>query len=222
MSAQTWWLDPDSNLLSAVDTGAEATTATGWTVAKVAPTVYALMATSVKRASTVFLATVVPDGTTDPATEPVTSYVFPLSVESGTYDTGTWTLTIKVIAVSSGGDSDGLIRAAIWKGPSGGAGPMTLLAGPTEGTTVTNLAVGVAQTSTVTFSGIAAKTLTNEELNVQIGWKITGAGGANTRDIVLRKGTGITLVTPNFTAAPATIIVNEKVALQSVKRAAFF
>lgn len=205
MAAETYFLDPDGGGLVTADPGAEASTATGWTVAKVAPTVYALMSQGTERASGTFGATAVPDGTTGPNTGvgdflETEDAIGAQVTKSGTYATGTWTATFKVIAVTSGSDQDGLIRAAIWRVDPANFAAAVLIAGPTEGGAVTNLTTAAAQTSTVTFLSVPAATLTNEMLVLQVGWKITGAGGANTRDVLLRKGTGITLVTPNFTA----------------------
>jgi hypothetical protein len=203
LAAQTWFLDPSSGFggLSITDPGAEATSSTGWTVAKTAPTVYSLMSNGVERAAGTFGATAVPNGTSNP--DGADSMISPLaSPISGTYDAGTWTASFKVIGVSSGGDADGLIRAALWRCDSAFT-TFTLLAGPTEGGTVTNLATATSQASTVSFAGVAAKTLTSEHLVLQVGWKITGAGGATSRDVLLRVATGITLVTPNFTVAAA-------------------
>lgn len=211
MAAQTWFIDWDIGVLTPSDTGAEITSGSGWTVAKVAPTVYAIAALGTERASSAFGATAVPDGTTSPSTDAVTSSgpspSFAQFNVDGQYAAGTWTLTTNVIAVSSGGDQDGLVRAAIWK-KNIATGVWTKLAGPTEGTAVTNLTAAAAQTSTVTFSGVAAASLAWEQLAVEVGWKITGAGGANTRDVLLRRGSAIKLVTPEFYPEPRSAGVN--------------
>lgn len=201
MAAQTWWIDPSAGALQISDPGAESTTSTGWTVAKTAPTVYSPMSIGSEEAAATFGATAKPDGSTIGGStfDFLNSNVG--SPLSGTYALGTWTAAFKVVAVSSGGDQDGLVRACLWKA-NAAVTVFTLIASPVEGGAVTNLATSAAQASTVTFSSVPSVTLTNEVLILQIGWKITGAGGAVSRDVLLRRGTPITLVTPSFTATP--------------------
>src|ERR1051325_6184727 len=119
MAVETWYMTPDTTALVSTNTGAEATTATGWTVAKVAPTVYALMDASTERASASFGATAVPAGVTPTTITPAACLLqfneTGANHADGTFATGTWTATFKVIAVTSGGDQNGLIRAALWK-----------------------------------------------------------------------------------------------------------
>lgn len=205
MAALTYFLVADnasfSQGLETVDPGAEASTSTGWTVAKVAATNYSEMAGVIKRASTTFAATALPNASPDLAI--LGDSMGTVAKLSGTFDAGVWAATFKVIAVTSGGDQDGNIRYRIWK--SADASSFTeLTSGAIVCGTVTNLATTASQTSAGSTASIGPFTLSNEWLFLQVAWQISGAGGANTRDVVLRKGTGITLVTPNFTAAAAT------------------
>jgi hypothetical protein len=94
------------------------------------------------------------------------------------------------------------MRAALWL-YSGDTDSYSLFAGPTEGTAVTNLTTAAAQSSTVTFSSVSALSISQpwQAIYMDFGWKITGAGGANGRDVLTRKGTASTLVSPAFTDA---------------------
>lgn len=201
MAAKTYWLDPDNTALAVADTGAEATTASGWTVAKVAPTVYSYLVSGVERISSTFGATVQPDGVTGDTASLIAGGIGTPDLLTGTFDAGVWTPTMKAIAVTAGGTQDGSLRFRIFKCNSALTVFTELTSGGIDCGVVTNLAVGTAQASSGATGSIGPFTFTNEAVVLQLGWKITGAGGANGCDVLLRKGTGITLVTPNFTAS---------------------
>lgn len=188
-------------LLSTVDPGTEATSSpnTGWTVAKVAPTAYDRMLARAKDSSAFFGATVEPSGSPNSGGAGPDSCATD-AVLNGTFAAGVWTVTEKVIAVTSGGDQDGNLRFRLWKSANGSSFT-ELTSGAIDCSTVTNLATGTSQTTSASTGSIGPFTFTNEYLFVEFAWKITGAGGANTRDVIFRVGTGITLVTPTFTAA---------------------
>lgn len=209
MAAQTLFIDADGGIagLTTVDPGAESTTATGWTVAKVAPTVYSEINPGVEQASGTFAAPVLPDGTFGD--------LISTSSFTGVFDAGVWTATMKVIAVTSGGDQDGALMFRLGKYDATLTTFTQLTSAVVTCGTVTNLTTAAAQTSAGSTPSIGPFTLTNEFLSIAIAWKITGAGGANTRDVLMRKATGITLVTPNFTAAAAATsdapgLINER------------
>lgn len=199
MAALTFFLnDVVTPTLATVDPGAESTTNTGWTVAKVAPTAYAYMVVNTKRASSAFGAAVEPE--TSGGVRAFDGYWS--SPLTGTFDAGIYVATMKVIAVGSGGDQDGNLRFLLYRAADIVNGPFTqLFATAVDGGAVTNLATATAQASSGSSASIGPFTFANESLGIYLGWKITGAGGATTRDVLLRKGTPCTLVTPNFTAA---------------------
>lgn len=200
MAALTFYPTFDGGNMGQSPGGSETTSATGWTVAKTAPTVYSRESLGTERAASTFAATAEPSGTPNLATLTDGEVTDPLS---GTFSAGVWTATLKVIAVTSGGDQDGNLRFRIWKCNATLTTFTELTSGVIDGGTVTNLATTLAQTSAGATASIGPFTLTNECIYLQLAWKITGAGGATNRDVLLRKGPGITLVTPNFTATAA-------------------
>lgn len=209
MAVKTWFLKPEVTLasvnegLTETSTGAESTPTpnTGWTVAKVAPTVYGSLTHATKAGSGVFTSTVVPSATFDPSSALISDTPY-----TGTFATGTWAATMKVIAVSSGGDQDGNLVYRLFRVTGFVGSGVELTSGVVTCGTVTNLATTLAQNSNGTTPSISTFSVTNEYIALVLAWEITGVGGANTRDVVLRKGSGITLVSPNFT--PATLPFN--------------
>lgn len=207
MAALTYFIDADRTItgvhgatgLTLSDPGAEASTVSGWTVAKVAPTVYCDLFAGTKVASTSFAAPALP------ATPWSGNGLITDAALTGTFSAGIWTATMKVIAVVSGGDQDGNLRFRLWKTTLfDGSGVTTELTSVAiDGGTVTNLTTAAAVASSGSTASIGPFTLSNEYLMLAVAWKISGAGGANTRDVVMRKATGITLVTPNFTPSAA-------------------
>lgn len=194
------------------------TSVSGWTVAKTAAGNYRLLAQGQEVAG--FSTTVAPNNTApavDNSYASTTTYTPPTllnDVESistlyeynGYFPAGTWTFNFPVIAVSSGGDQDGRIRMRFFKAsrvvsPASWTGVEDLVGAAQAaltGSTVTNLTTTVAQTSTVTWAAPDAITLNNQFLICKIAWEITGAGGANNRDVLLRFGSGASMVSPNF------------------------
>lgn len=189
-----------------------ATSASGWTVAKTALGNYANLTQGSEVAG--FSTTIVPNTTapTVSANFPtVTTYAPPTLLENtnsistlyeynGVFPAGTWTFNFPVIAVSGGGDQDGRMGIRVFKGLRNGtswSSVTELTAARLVGTTVTNLTTAAAQTSQVTWSA-SAFDLNYEFLIIKIGWEITGAGTNNNRDVLLRWGSGASMVSPNF------------------------
>lgn len=168
-----------------------ATTATGWTSAKIASGNYSLMLYGTERASGTF-------GTTaQPASAPTTNDCWRSENKlSGTFDSGTWNFTVSVIAVSAGGAQDGRIRIRAWRSPNAdGSGAVEITAGAVQGSIVTNLATATAQHSTGSFSP-GAITLDEEYLFLQAAWEITGAGSSNSQDVLIRTDSTNSKLTP--------------------------
>jgi len=193
------------------DTGAEVTAVSGWTVAKVAPTVYSFFVSGVERLSSTFAATVQPDNSTGDVASCVAGSAGTPDLLTGTFAAGVWTASMKVIAVTLGGTQDGNLRFRIFKSNAAFSVFTELTSGGIDCGVVTNLAVGTAQASSGSTGSIGPFTFTNEVVWLQLGWKITGAGGSNTCDVLFRKGTAITLVTPNFTAGGAAEVIPDLV-----------
>lgn len=191
-----------------------ATSLTGWTVGKTIANNYSSLNNGVEQANGTFSTTIVPNNTapnvdntytaiatyTPPDLLNSTDSISTLYEYNGYFPAGTWTFSFPVIAVTTGGDQDGAITMRVFKAPrSGGAFGTTteLTSAMLQGTTVTDLTTTTPQTSTVTWSA-GAFFLNNEFLICKLGWRIIGQGGANTRDVLLRYGSGATMVTPSF------------------------
>lgn len=201
-----WW-DEDESALPA-----QTTSVTGWTVGKTGANNYRLLSQGAEVAG--FSTTIAPDNTapavnnsyvdtaiyTPPDLLSSTGSISSLYEYNGVFPAGTWTFSFPVIAVSTGGDQDGAITMRVFKGIRNGgawASVTELTAALLQGTTVTNLTTASAQTSTITWSAGNFR-LNNEFLICKIAWRIIGAGGANTRDVLLRYGTGATMTSTNF------------------------
>jgi hypothetical protein len=199
-----WW-DRDT-------AAAAATSSTGWTVAKTAANNYRLLNAGLESAG--FSTTIAPNNTAPvvdnnyPSTAIFTPPTLLSDVESistlyeynGVFPAGNWVFNFPVIAVTSGGDQDGAITMRVFKGTRNGtawSGVTELTSAMLQGTTVTNLTTAAAQTSTVTWAAPIVQ-LNNEFLICKIGWRITGAGGATNRDVLLRFGTGANMTSTNF------------------------
>lgn len=170
--------------------------AAGWTVAKVAATAYSPFRSAQEQASGTFTASIHPLGIAINSGNCLRS----TQTYNGSFAAGDWSLRFRAQADNSGGDQDGNIGVRIWRGSNGTGDSATQVTGArVEGTAVTNLAVGSGQISTATIS-LGAFALNNEYLFAELGWEITGAGGANTRDVIMSIGNSSTmLISPNFT-----------------------
>lgn len=191
--------------MSETSPGADATSSpnTGWTVAKVALGNYSKLDSNVEQISTTFATTPIePDGSIDTT---VGDCLRSTNTYNGDFANANWTFNCLVIAVTTGGDQDGNIGLRLFKGVAvNGSDAVEVTAARQEGAAVTNLTTTTAQNSNITFNP-GAFTVTNQYLFLQLGWEITGAGGANTRDVILRIGGNSTrVITANFTPAAVT------------------
>lgn len=217
MATKTWYINQIGGRLYYDGDGGgvtNATSATGWTVGKVVTLRYSDLLNGTEQGTGTFGTTALPN-TTAPTVNNVNStqatYTPPNLLSSDQcigllYEynvfipAGTWTFNFPVIAVTSGGDQDGRIRIRVFKAARSGdtfTGTTELTGATQIGSTVTNLGTAVALTSTVTWSAPDIQ-LNNEFLLVKIAWEITGQGGANTRDVLMRYGVGSTMITPTF------------------------
>jgi hypothetical protein len=172
------------------------TSVNGWTVAKLAPTVRALMQAGSKLASGAFGATDQPSGGPTGQDSFRTENTY-----AGSFAAGTWDVAVPVIAVVAGGAQDGRIKFRIYRSANAdGSSAVEITNGIQSASAVTNLATATPQTSSVVTASMAAATLTNEYIFLVIAWEITGAGGNNSADVLIREGSGSRVVTPNFTA----------------------
>lgn len=204
-AALTWFLTntvSTGQVMSETSPGADATTSpnVGWTVAKIAAGRYSPLDSGVEQASGTFVTSPIhPDGTIATATG---DFFRTETTYSGDFAAAAWTFNVLVIAVSSGNDQDGNIGVRLHRSANADCSAATqITAARVEGAVVTNLTTGTAQNSSGTFSP-GAFSVSNEYLCLEVGWEITGAAGANTRDVILRIGTNSTrLISADFTAA---------------------
>lgn len=203
-----WW-DPTN-----ATAPAQATSASGWTVAKTRANNYRDLVQGSEVAG--FSTTIVPN-TTAPAvtgsfaatatyTPPTLLYhtgsISTLYEYNGVFNAGNWVFTFPVISVTASATGAGRINLRVFKAARSG----TTFTGVTEltgalqaGTIATGPTTTTPQTSTVTWNAPAV-TLNNEFLIVKVGWQITTQSGANNADIRLRNGSGCTMVSPSFRA----------------------
>jgi len=203
-SARTWYLNnpiqsPSNAGLLTPTQPAASTSTTGWTVGLTVAARYSRMTYNAEVPADNFTITVQPSGQPVSAAEDCWRIS---AVTSGHISAGTWTSSVSVIAVTSGGDQDGRARFMLWK--SVDTTGKTFVGGPFLGTTVTNLATTVAQSSATSFS-MPGVELDGEYLYLQVAWETTGAGGAADRDVLVRFGNissqdGSGLITSGFSA----------------------
>lgn len=179
--------------MSETSPGADQTTSPnyGWTVGVVAPTVYSKADSGVERASGTFAATPIePDGTIDTVIgdcwRTALRYKGTFVAANGI---DAWQFYFGVIAVTSGGDQDGRVGIRLFRGAAeDGSGAVEITAGRVVGSIVTNLTTLLQQESHIEIMTIPEFTVNDEFLFVQVGWEITGAGGAADRDVIVRIG----------------------------------
>jgi hypothetical protein len=187
-----------SNFLSLQDGGTQPTgavTATGWTAGTTPAGNYSLMAAGVERLAATFGATPLPDAA--PNNTLGDGFRTELSY-SGTFSAGDWEISISLATVTSGGDVDGNLRFRLWKSVNADGSSATALSDVLETSTFTNInGTGVAALT----QALGEISLSDEYLFVQVALEITGAGGAATRDVLLRVGfsTEFAVLTPFFT-----------------------
>ncbi len=216
MPTKTWYINQIGGNLYYDDRGdvTNATSLTGWTVAKTAAARYSDLQNGIERAAGTFGTTILPN-TTAPTVDIVDSstaiYTPPnllvsnpciglLYEYNGYFPANNWVFTFPVIAVGNANGQDGRMGLRVFKAARSGdtfTGTTELTTARLAGTTVTNLTTTTPQNSTVTWSA-PAFFLNNEFLLAKIAWEITGAAGNNASDVLIRYGASSTLVSPNF------------------------
>lgn len=169
-----------------------ATMGTGWTVGKVAAGNYSYMDYGTEVSSAGFNTTVKPEAST-PGT--FTDWRSERTL-SGTFTSGSWSLSVQVCGVGATGSQDGNLGVRIFKGAAAdGSDAVEMTTARTETTIATNLGAAPGSTLTATVSVTANLTLTNEYLFVELAWEITGAGGSNNCDVLFRQNAAASFVT---------------------------
>ncbi len=204
MAPQTYYLldslATNSSHLALQDTPpATATSTTGWTVGNQAAGQSSSMSAQTERLRSTFTATQQPSG--PPSGILGDCYRTPTRL-IGDFAAGDFVLALPLIAVNSGGDQDVAARLRIWRSRfPDGALAHEVTAAIQIGTTVSNLTTAAQQISTVT-AAVAAFALAREFLFFQLALGIIQAGGAISRDALIRNGADAKIVTPDL--APTT------------------
>jgi hypothetical protein len=203
-----WW-DPSN-----ATAPAQATSASGWTVGKIAANNYSNLVAGSESATGTFSTTIVPNTTAPVATGSFaatatytpptllyhTNSITTLYEYNGYFPAGNWIFTFNVISVSTAATGAGRINLRVFKGTRNGtafSNVTELTAAMQAGTIASAPTTTVTRASTVTWAAPAIR-LDNQFLIVKVGWQITTASGSNTADILLRHGTGCTMVSPTF------------------------
>lgn len=217
MAIKTWYLNQISgDLFYDDDAGAvsETLSNSGWVVAKLAPTRYAILNNGTEANSNTFTTTDILTSNppvvnvtfnnatpyTPPSLIVSSDSITTLFLYNAVFPAGTWTFDFPLRAQSNGGTQDGRVRLRVFKAQRSGdtfSNTTELTTVALNGTTVTNLTTTTTQTSTVTWSA-PAFSLENEYLIIKIAWEITGASNNNNSDIRFMYGNTATMTTPEF------------------------
>lgn len=205
--ANVLWWDPTN---AAAPT--QATSASGWTVAKTAANNYRNLQQGSEVAG--FSTTIAPNNTaptvtgsfantavyTPPTLLYNTGSINTLYEYNGYFPAGNWVFTFPIISVTAAATGAGRINLRVFKATRSGttfANITELTAAMQAGTIASAPTTTITRTSTVTWAAPAFY-LNNEFLIVKVGWQITTASGSNSADILLRHGSGCTMLTPTF------------------------
>jgi hypothetical protein len=202
-----WW-DP-----TRATAPTQATSASGWTVAKTAANNYSNLVQGSESAT--FSTTVVPNATAPTATgnfaatatytPPTLIYntnsISTLYEYNGYFAAGNWVFTFPLISVTTSATGAARINLRVFKAARSGtttyATATELTSAMQAGTIATAPTTTTPQSSVVTWAA-PAFFLNNEFLIIKVGLQITTASGANNADMLLRHGSGCTMVTPTF------------------------
>jgi hypothetical protein len=188
-----------SNYLSMSDSApATATTTTGWNPGTTAPLAWSLMSANVERLAGTFAGEIIPNSNPDNS---LGDCFRSAETVSGNFEVGTWTLTIPLIAVTSGGDLDFRIWYRLWKGTSPTGVGATAFGGFLGATDLaSDLTTADAQVLSSVVTDVPAASFVEEYLFLQIAGSVVGVGGAATRDVFIRVGSDAKMTTPDFTS----------------------
>lgn len=206
-----WW-DPTN---AAAPT--QATSASGWTVGKVAAASgYSNLVQGSESGTGTFSTTIVPNTTAPTATGSFaatatytpptllyhTNSISTLYEYNGYFPAGNWVFTFPMISVTTSATGAGRINLRVFKGARSGTAysGVTELTGALQAGTIASAPTTTTPQSSVVTWAAPAFFLNNEFLIIKIGFQITTASGSNTADFLLRHGSGCTMVSPNFRA----------------------
>jgi hypothetical protein len=180
---------------------AVATSATGWTVGKLASPQSANMDIGVEQTTGAFSSNATTAKPTALVTGTTANAFRTSTALSGVFANTNWSIVVPLRSVTAVGGTV-RVRLRVYKSANADGTGATELTGATQvGTTSGALATGSDVNSTVTWAPGGTITLTNEYLFFAIALEVVTAGGSNTSDALLRHGTsanGVRVVTPDF------------------------
>lgn len=202
--ANVLWWDWDDN-----SPPAQASSSSIWTVAKNAANNYSPLNNGSTQGQATFTTTIVPAASAPAVTNSFTgtaTYTPPnllldttclstLYEYNGYFPSGNWVFTFPVVATTVS-SQQGAITMRVWKASRSGntwANVTQLTSALLTGTTAT---VTATSSSSVVTWAAPAFFLNNEFLICDIAWKIVVASGSNSGNVILRYGTGCTMVSP--------------------------
>lgn len=206
--ANVLWWDPTN-----ATAPAQATSSSGWTVAKTAANNYRDLVQGSEVAA--FSTTVVPNTTAPTATgsfaatatytPPTLIYhtgsISTLYEYNGYFPAGNWVFTFPMISVTNAATGAGRINLRVFKASRSNTtafNTATELTGAMQaGTIATAPTTTTTQSSVVTWAA-PEFFLNNEFLIIKVGFQITTASGNNNADFLLRHGSGCTMLSPTF------------------------
>lgn len=202
------------NELDGATPPAETTSASGWTVAKTGTSNYSLLSQSVEIPAG-FGATIQPAAVSPTVTQAFSTtatYTPPdilfhsasistLREYNGVFGAGTWSFNYPVTAVTNGGAQDGNLGLRVYKGTRSG-NTFTSVTELTSARIASSQQLNIATAATNTYCSASWAApeirLNNEFLIVTLAWQITGASNNANADVLLRYGSGSTMISPNF------------------------
>jgi hypothetical protein len=205
------------NFVSTLQEGGSAPTAAnspyGWTVAKLAAGSFMRARLGATAVATVSQGTSFIDAQTKPqvgtgtAATTAGDYFLTPTPYNGTFAATAWTFNFNLRASTAG--AIGRIRLRVWASPSPDGSGARVLTGSTQvGATVT-LSTTADVNSSISWSP-GTITLVQEYLMFEVEWNETTTGSSTSDNVFFRLGT-TSFVTPNFTAATSSRILDATV-----------
>lgn len=145
-----------------------ATTTTGWDLNLVASGNYSLQIYGTKRATSTFASTALPN-----ASPNTTDSWRSENALTGTFEAGTWSISIPVIAGNATANGSGRFRVRLWRSTSatGATGVTEITSGAVTTSNWSNVTVSVQQNCTATVT-LPAVTMAAEYLFIQVALEI--------------------------------------------------
>lgn len=184
-----------------------ATTATGWTVGKIATANDSTMVWGTENATGTFSTEA---GTPKPPALAAGNALRSDTPLTGEFAAAAWSIVVAFRSVSTAYTGTIRARARVFRSVNAdGSGATEITAATQVGSTSGAGSTTVDSTSTITWTPAAAFTLNNEYLFIVLACEIVTASGSNTADALLRTGTtttGVRIVTSNMATLDASTV----------------